>query len=212
MKMRSNYVSNSSSSSFLVTYKDIGDFAGFASFDGYEQLMNDLGNASENDALGHIKAVISRALHEHINTVVARIFPDRFDKSSFYGEELLMLENAYDLEECKGLLDELNNYFNEMWDYANEIVPAVADDDMPNLFDNMGSAYHLLQEKSDKIWPDVEFVAAKIYYHLKSQGWKVAAVEYGDDTDEGSYMEHEFMPFISNAPRMNFIITNLNCH
>jgi hypothetical protein len=53
--------------------------------------------------------------------------------------------------------------------------------------------------------------AEKIFGILK-ENFKMAAIEYEDHSDIGSYMEHDFMPFISHNPDGKFKVFVQNNH
>jgi hypothetical protein len=44
----------------------------------------------------------------------------------------------------------------------------------------------------------------RLYNSIKDKGYTCGYVRYEDDTEDGSHMEHYFMPFVMNFPDKGF--------
>ena len=67
MKIRTNYVSNSSSSSFIIIYNSLADFEKLKPFGkGYHRLLKDLKSASLDDLRDEIFSVLDDYLREAV--------------------------------------------------------------------------------------------------------------------------------------------------
>ena len=74
MKVRAGFVSNSSSSSFLVVYKSLKDFEKMNRFEGYKKFTKDLSGANPVLGLAVLRGVL---FIEEFNTKIFNKFPDK---------------------------------------------------------------------------------------------------------------------------------------
>lgn len=216
MKIRNGFVSNSSSSSFLVVYHTKDDFAKFSQFEGYDDLINGIGGDSDEDVLSHISTVISSYLS--CTTDRCSDYVTGTDMASeFSSGEYFNL--VYGLEIPDEMTSPIDKYDKAMWDYADEVkAAAVIPDkkaDHQGFWKCVDGIRKQISDKSEEVLSGTDGLKDmpnRILGFIKSKGYAVSCVEYGDDTDDGAYMEHEFMPFVAMAPRSGFYIHTLNLH
>ena len=193
MKMRNGYVSNSSSSSFLVVYDNLEDFAPFRLFEkGYNCLMHDIPSSTDEDVIGFIESFIANYF---------------YGLKEVYEKELYTNDNSGNAHFDFNYSNQWNTFsyiLNIPYGILNEKVIALelaADESMEAL----NIAYEKIEDEGYRN------EAEKIFGILK-ENFKMAAIEYEDHSDIGSYMEHDFMPFISHNPDGKFKVFVQNNH
>ena len=205
MKIRNGYVSNSSSSSFLViSFNKINDFIKFKEFDGYNTFMKDIEKDTEEESKVFICSILTNHyFHEHM----------KFLKKNTPDINLTMFDYLYYLFEQSGVDD------TDYWNIISETNKIGADFWLKNR-ENLESnkikdeirAYEecYYNNKENKL--KIKNIANKIYDGLKAKGINVNFIRYEDDTYEGAYMEIGFMPFLMANPEKNYCIISQSEH
>lgn len=185
MKFRNGYVSNSSSSSFLVFYKNIEDFEKFQFFnehDSYNEFMNDLKSSNESQTL----ELITSLIEEYIYCFKENFICQMEGKESFYSYD----ELAY------------KPWTNIPYDLK------YTDTSVRNKLEKLRKTTALSKKDVNDCYYKMKFDkdAEKFMDFLKKEGFTVKAIEYSDDTTFGNYMEHSFMPFVMHYPGKEIIV------
>ena len=172
MKTRNGFVSNSSSSSFLVMYNDFGAFDFLKESRGYETFIRDMNN-DENKTDDRIREYLCEEYSHILNSY--RWYCDRkkrgrllsFDKNPLLEFSGVVHRIHADGEEVKGVIDE-----------GVALSDGVAGTDV---FMDWEKESQLAQKFADILLKDAR------------KNWKhISVFEYSDDDGVG-YMEHEFM-------------------
>lgn len=205
MKIRSNYVSNSSSSSFLILYHSKKDFGKFCQFKGYDILMNNIKDIPESNdfefALDHIRGIVERSVSDIKHYIIWDEEKWRNYDWNYSSLERLSFEDK--------LFNSFDQFTEPIYEFRNKAVEIY--EKMQS--DNKGKDTSKILEEFAKIEPDCEKIANDIFNWLKLKGWNMTAVEYCDECgDPGSYMEHEFMPFVAVNPEREYCINQLSKH
>lgn len=205
MKIRTNYVSNSSSSSFCIIYKSKDDFIKFNKFKGYYTFIEDL----EKSNIVEAEAAICVHLHNYCWKTFDKFTDKDFHKSSYY------LNNKYDWLDF--IFEEAEVDSNEFWDIIAKINNKgfkFLEDNKENIkpdnpeYKKYCDSYYKDMETQTKI----DNFSKKVCEGLKKRGYELGFIRYEDDTNEGWYMESKFMPFISLNPEKEYLIITQNEH
>lgn len=205
MKIRNGYVSNSSSSSFLViSFNKINDFIKFKEFDGYNTFMKDIEKDTEEESKVFIYSCLTgHYFNEHM----------KFLEKNTPDINLTMLDYLYYLFEQSGIDDtdywniisETNKIGTDFWLKNRENLESNKIKDEIRAYEE---CYYNNKENKFKI----KNIANKIFDGLKAKGINVNFIRYEDDTDEGAYMEIGFMPFLMANPEKNYCIISQSEH
>ena len=213
MKVRNGFVSNSSSSSFLVAYHSKDDFSKFSKFDGYKELLHDLSskrNSSLSTSVEHVEMVIDNYLYFFTDHMVDRVCGCDDDRDSHDYEEYYEL--IYNLEcDDEEFMAPINKYRDDVRDMLEKMAGEGELKAKDGYID--ASVRFEAVEKTNRLRPDAHAIAeAMCQWIIMKKGMLVSTVEYEDDSDFGAYMEHEFMPFLSHCPRADFFVHRHSMH
>lgn len=197
MKTRNGYVSNSSSSSFLLAYDDLKQFDCVKKTEGYKLLLSLLerGNASEEELLSFMK--------EHVGDCIYRCADNEWHNQHM-AKDNGWLARRYEwslVEHLRELgLDE--SYFPAVKELENAIGRYV------QKFDDYSYGYEL-----DEFDDMEDMLALQIVDSLMRNHSRFAVMEFSDEYDFGSYLEHEFMPgLMSYSNEKGFVSACVSHH
>lgn len=197
MKTRLGYVSNSSSSSFLLAYDDLKQFDCVNKTRGYGALLPllKMGNASEEEMVSFMRGHIGDCIY---------MCADKEWNNQHMAENHGWLARRYEwsLVEHMMKLGLDKSYAPVVKELEDAISRHVQKFDHPT--------YNYDLDKFD----DMENMLALVIVDcLMKRYSRFAVVEFSDDYEFGSYLEHEFMPeLISYSEERGFLGASVSNH
>lgn len=207
MKIRTGFVSNSSSSSFLVIYVDSKDFDRFSNFEHTKDLLEDLSKSNETKVKDFVTCLIAEDLIGRFYVFTSSWRDPRDITQSFNDIQTLVTFSGASDEEYLELYQEISDHG---WDMLNEhrddmVGDFYKSDWYKSYADSLDAIRDKIEEVSDRL-------AVAIITGLKEKGLNTASTQYEDHDDYGSYMEHNFMPLISMDPDNKITVITINNH
>lgn len=231
MKIRQGFVSNSSSSSFLVAYKDMKDFDRFSSFEGFDIFKKDMEAAEEYDAVEVFDAVKEFMIFK-LDNYFYDLFYD-WSNSSESREEFDVLWDIFhlassDFFSANSLLRKIDDTFCNLreafWADLEKNEPELyklvkplsfSEIDLDDYVRRVGSSeekekWHAAMREYHKKFGEyyngevfeqgLERIVEVLLEDYKKSSIKLKVLNYDDHSEEGAYMEHSFMPFLTGDP------------
>jgi len=225
MKTRTSFVSNSSSSSFLVLAHGKDDFRCFDRFKGYECFISDYERKVKSDnPLDAVMSFLKRIIREEIHDTEYKIEQDLLHPGSNYSGWSCTLADVVDrceefhgIPEPKELYAKLVEANNRLYDYREKVWKELdSPENRERQFkynDREITELNEMAENETKAIcedPLLKEYAEQIVGALPQS----CLLEYEDAYDSGSYMEHHFMPFMSQNPETDsgFSIFSVSNH
>lgn len=229
MKIRSSFVSNSSSSSFLIVFQNIFDFYDFKTFKSFDFFEQDLRNATEESGLNLLKdAIFECYLDEY----------ERFSSGESYTDKLVTYEisNLFKLaklsdKEFTESIEKVKTLKEKYTDMIRKKYPKM----MGNIFISKAPRALLTSEESDfyesvleefnkefnsdefynELEKDSDKIANDLKDALKKEGYEVKAIckneaFESDEERERNTKEYNFITFIKTNPERNYQIIIVN--
>lgn len=184
MKTRNGYVSNSSSTSFLIAYNDIGAFDRFRETRGYEYLESHLNcDRKYKEIAGDEDKNIEAFFNELVEGFAGE-----------YGEYL------YAKSHCV--------YTDGMWSLEDELKKYMLDDTVCFGAKGLASSVEAIVGQWDdseemRDWKVAErckdvidLLVLQVLESVRAKWRNICLFEVGDDSEYGDYIEHTFMPMV----------------
>ena len=203
MKVRNGYVSNSSSSSFLVIYENENIFNKFKEFNGYTQFINDIKEEKKEEAIFFIQNFLQHYWYLIHNQYLKKDISMIGDLETNMYINFLFEESKIDDKEFWKIIQETNKRGYEFWEKNKDNL---------NWKNPECQAYEESYYENKNVKYKIYEIGKKIYNGLIKNNNFIKFVRYEDDTSEGAYMEQRFMPFLSNNPDGGLVILTQNEH
>ena len=233
MKIRSGYVSNSSSSSFLIIYNDMSDFIKFSQFEGYEIFVNDALKAEFDEdktlrktIFSHVATMVRDDLYTFMNSILYKTSEwfDSYtnDTYDFVNDSNFESEHSKLLDIARKNVDELIKALIKRFGKRkiNKILESRGKEiyeffkDNPQDFSDFSDLTRIYFDKlyESEFSDAVNKFTEEIIDEYKKLGKKIILLRYYDEQKSGSYMEHSFMPFLAKNPEGKYKIYITNEH
>lgn len=201
MKIRSNYVSNSSSSSFIVLYKKETDFDNFKSFQGYSWLMENISFFKKKYVENSIECFLREQYHNYYNGVANTYSDENVEYTTSYDSTYIDLTIQLDIDD-KEFIEKINDVLQASFEKSEKLEDFISLEDFLKQF-------------------DIKKLASELLKKIKKSGYQVGAFEIEDcetydvGSDEkigGYYLEHQFLPFVAKNPDGKNVLVYRDSH
>lgn len=193
MKIRQGYVSNSSSSSFLVLYKGMESFENIMQFRGTKEFLEDIKDYNKDSISEFVLSVLGNYLYVICDKVECKLKgKEQLEYwSNLYKESYLQMDD---------FLKRLGNF--EFAERMNKLQNYLL----------TSSSFEELQKRYEQSEREAKKMRDDIIEYLGSLSYTIRQITYEDDTSEGNYMQHYFMPFLSKYPNDDIKVITVNNH
>lgn len=209
MLIRNGWVSNSSTSSFVVIYDDAHQFDKLATFDGYRTFLEDLNKAIDPERpVWVLAAELGAAVYETKESYIS----GRYRAPDYVVDELLEDYNVDDTE--------YRELFSKVCKKARELDEANPEDKREYEHQLNGWFY---RDFGKEVYSVCEDLAKRLVEAIRKSGKKITAITYGNDdckdywerftepqndldTVNGAYMEGEFVPWVASMPNRKYTV------
>lgn len=184
MKTRSRYVSNSSSTSFLIAYNDISVFECMKNERGYETMMKWIKNddvPTSDEISEFFRDLVESFADQYGESYYMKLHPEK--KRIFYDYRMYWTLSEEIGKYCLG--DGIDSMVEDFASSVKKTVENWGDDE--EFYDWMVS--EKLEDVIDMLTIQIVNAVEKKWKHI----WRT---EVEDSNDFGYYMEQEFMPYV----------------
>ena len=193
MKIRQGYVSNSSSSSFLVLHKGIESFENIMQFRGTKEFLADIKDYNKDSVEEFVLSVLGNYLY---------VICDKVECELKGKEQLEYWSNL-----CKGSYLQMDNFLKRLGNF--EFSERM--NKLQNYLLN-SSSFEELQKRYEQSEREAKKMRDDIIEYLGNFDYTIRQITYEDDTSEGNYMQHYFMPFLSKYPNDDIKVITVSNH
>ena len=193
MKIRQGYVSNSSSSSFLVLHKGIESFENIMQFRGTKEFLEDIKDYNKESVEEFVLSVLGNYLYVTCDKVECELKGKKQLEcwSNWCKSSYLQMDNF-----LKGLGNfEFSERMNKLQNYLLN-----------------SSSFEELQKRYEESEGEAKKMRDDIIEYFGNFDYTIRQITYEDDTSEGNYMQHYFMPFLSKYPNDDIKVITVNNH
>ena len=193
MKIRQGYVSNSSSSSFLVLHKGIESFENIMQFRGAKEFLEDIKDYNKESVEEFVLSVLGNYLYVICDKVECALKGRKRLEywGNLYKESYLQMDN---------FLKRLGNF--EFSERMNKLQNYLLN----------SSSFEELQKRYEQSEREAKKMRDDIIEYFGNFDYTIRQITYEDDTTDGNYMQHYFMPFLSKYPNDDIKVITVNNH